>query len=179
MLFELLEIIPDSLIKRIYKNMPTMQKNNSWAKLTKYWIDSLTMDGVFPEDIFYNTNEDLTKLTLKSNHRYTLIDFWASWCIPCRNENPFIVSVYKKYGNDGFGVISVSVDRDKEAWLHAIKIDNLEWTQIRGESLVVFNKYLMKSIPANYLLDQNGKIIAKNISAAALDLFLENNLSLQ
>lgn len=110
--------------------------------------------------------------------KLTLIDFWASWCKPCRRENPNVVKVYQKYHNKGLEIISVSLDGSrsqkdpKAAWIKAIKDDNLTWSHV--SNLDYFNDpvakaYNIRSIPATFLLDQDGKIVAKNLRGEALD----------
>lgn len=100
-----------------------------------------------------------------SKNKYTLIDFWASWCGPCRGENPNVVAVYNDYKDKGFGVFGVSLDQDKAAWLKAIDDDQLTWPHV--SDLAYWNNaaaqlYAINSIPSNLIVDQNGKIIAKN-----------------
>jgi len=113
--------------------------------------------------------------------KYVLIDFWASWCMPCRAENPGVVSAYHKYKDKNFTVISISLDQPgkKSAWLAAIKVDKLEWTQL--SDLKFWNNevavlYGIKSIPQNFLLDKDGKIIAVNLHGEELDKTLEKIL---
>ncbi len=100
-----------------------------------------------------------------AQNKYTLIDFWASWCGPCRAENPNIVSVYHEFKDKGFGVFGVSLDRDRETWLKAIEDDNLTWTHV--SDLAYWNNaaaqmYVVNSIPSSLIVDQKGKIVAKN-----------------
>jgi thiol-disulfide isomerase/thioredoxin len=99
-------------------------------------------------------------------HKYLLVDFWASWCAPCRQENPNVVAVWQKYHNDGFGVMGVSLDSNKDAWMKAVKDDHLTWTQVsdlQGWKNSAAALYGVNSIPSNILLDQNGKIVAHNL----------------
>lgn len=107
--------------------------------------------------------------------KYTIIDFWASWCKPCRRENPNVVKVYNKYHNKGLNIISVSLDKQgqKERWIKAIKDDNLTWkhvSNLKFWSEPVAQQYNVRSIPATFLLDENGIIIAKNLRGNALDV---------
>lgn len=98
--------------------------------------------------------------------KYVLVDFWASWCGPCRMENPNVVAAYAKYKAKGFDILGVSLDNNKDKWEDAIRKDQLSWTHVSdlsGWESAVANLYGVKAIPANYLLDKDGKIIAKNL----------------
>ncbi|MCX6301737.1 MAG: TlpA disulfide reductase family protein [Bacteroidia bacterium] len=102
----------------------------------------------------------------KVGAKLLLVDFWAAWCNPCRQENPNVVKVYKEFSKKGFYVFGVSLDREKEAWLKAIADDKLTWTHV--SDLQYWNNaaaklYAVNAIPANFLLDENGTIIARNL----------------
>lgn len=108
--------------------------------------------------------------------KYTLVDFWASWCVPCREENPNIVEQYHRFKDNGFTVLGVSLDGNPGSWLRAIEADGLEWTQVSdlqqwGSEVV--GLYRIQAIPTSYLLDPNGIIIAKNLRGPDLGTFLE------
>lgn len=105
--------------------------------------------------------------------KYTIIDFWASWCRPCRMENPNVVRVYEQYHDKGLNIISVSLDRpgQKDRWIQAIKDDNMDWYHVSNLQFwndPIAKQYGVRSIPATFLLDENGIIIDKNLRGAAL-----------
>ena len=104
--------------------------------------------------------------------KYVLIDFWASWCGPCRKENPNVVRVYNKYHDKGFEILGVSLDKDRNSWLKAIQQDGLVWKHIsdlKYWNSVVVPEYQVKGIPLTYLVDPDGNIVGKNLRGASLE----------
>jgi len=111
--------------------------------------------------------------------KYVLLDFWASWCGPCRMENPNVVRMYNKYKDKGFAIYSVSLDQSKANWTKAIRNDNLTWTHVSDLKYwqsAAAQQYGVQAIPATFLLDKDGKIIAKNLRGPALEQKLEEIL---
>ncbi len=104
--------------------------------------------------------------------KFVLLDFWASWCQPCRKENPNVVAAYKKYKNNNFTILGVSLDNAKEPWMKAIADDHLEWTHVcdfKGWASEAASTYSVQSIPSNFLIDTSGRIIGHNLQGEALE----------
>lgn len=104
--------------------------------------------------------------------KVVLIDFWASWCRPCRATNPGLVKLYKKYKATDFEIVGISIDKEKDDWLKAIKQDKIPYLQLidhGGWDTGVAGKYGVEEIPATFLLDKEGKIIAINLEGKELE----------
>jgi peroxiredoxin len=122
--------------------------------------------------------EDLSLSDLRG--KVVLIDFWASWCGPCRKENPHVVKLYEKYKDQGFEILGVSLDKDMKRWTKAIEKDGLEWkhvSDLKGWKNEVAQTYSVRSIPHTVLIDKDGKIIARNLRSKALDKQLKKIFS--
>jgi peroxiredoxin len=130
-------------------------------------IDQKTDIGQVPPDFTSrDVNGKPVTLSAYTKGKVVLLDFWASWCHPCRLENPNVVQAYKDYHSKGFTVLGVSLDDHKEAWVKAIAEDHLIWTQVsdlKGPEGEVVGLYGVRSIPMNYLVGSDGRIVAKGI----------------
>ena len=116
-------------------------------------------------DFTLMTNND-TEVVLSEmipQNKLTLVDFWASWCGPCRKENPVVKAAYEQFHALGFDVIGVSVDQNEEDWLKAVEEDQLPWNQVRDVEHTVSEDYMIYYIPSNFLFDQDGNMVAKGL----------------
>lgn len=135
-------------------------------------LDNLIPVGSVAPD-FSQATPDGQQLSLSSlRGKVVLIDFWASWCRPCRMENPNVVRVYNRYKDKGFEILGVSLDKTKDAWTGAIQQDGLAWKHVSDLAFwnnAVAQQYGVSSIPYTVLLDREGKVLAKNLRGPALE----------
>jgi len=155
-------------VEPLYNALSNDLKNSTKGIAIKNMIEVYKTVGIgkVPPD-FTQTTPEGKNISLSSlKGKYVLVDFWASWCGPCRRENPNIVKNFHQYKDKGFDIFGVSYDTKKPNWEKAIKDDGLEWKQVsdlQGWKNSTSALYGIKAIPTNFLLDKEGKIIAKNI----------------
>lgn len=157
----------------VVSNFDESISNSVYVKNLKERVATLKSVAVGqPAVNFTMTDIDGNDLVLSSLYgKYLLVDFWASWCGPCRRENPNVVAAYKKFSDKGFDILGVSFDKDNDKWVDAVNVDNLTWhhvSDLKGWGNEAGKLYAVNSIPANILLDPEGKIIAKNLREEAL-----------
>lgn len=165
-----------------FKNEAKFEGNNLLAKLeeTISKLEKLQIGQPAPE-FKLNTPEgkELALSEVYKANKITMIDFWAGWCNPCRKFNPILKNIYTQYHKKGFEVLGVSLDRDRETWLKAIKDDKLPWLQVSDikywESEPA-KMYAIRYIPQNVFVDQNGNILARKLSEEDIVKFLEEHL---
>lgn len=160
----------DSLATKYGEELPnstyTLNLQNKIKALSQLAVGSPAPEISLPDP----NGNTLTLSSFKGS--YVLVDFWAAWCGPCRRENPNVVRMYNTYHDKGFEILSVSLDRKRDAWLKAIQDDGLNWNHV--SDLKYFNSeaaqtYKINAIPATYLIGPDGTIVAKNLRGASLE----------
>ncbi len=175
---ELLYYIDLPELEKLTNSISPELKDNKYTQKLYDRVDllrSLQPGNPAPE---FSQNDTVDNLVNLSDFRgkYVLIDFWASWCVPCRKANPTVVEMYKKYSPKGFTVLGVSLDNNKQRWMQAIKADGLLWTQVsslEGWKNPVAKLYGVNSIPHAILIDPDGKIVKRGIHAEELNEILQ------
>ena len=161
------------LYKKIHDALADRWSDNEFVRHLDSRLRSSLVAGMEAPDIALPDPEGNIRRLSDLRGKVVLIDFWASWCRPCRMESPNVVRAYKAYHDKGFEIFSVSLDQKREAWLQAIEADHLEWpnhvSDLRGWSSAGGRLYGIQSIPATVLVGPDGKILARNLRGQELE----------
>lgn len=165
-------------LEPIVNNFDNSVKGSIYIKKLSERIETLKRVSVDQPAVDFTMNDiGGNPVTLSSLYgKYLLVDFWASWCGPCRRENPNVVAAYNEFNDKGFDILGVSFDKDKDKWIKAVEDDGLLWHQVgdlKGWGNEAGKLYAINSIPSNILLDPKGIIIAKNLRGEDLLAQLE------
>lgn len=139
---------------------------------------SLSVGAIAPDFTQPDTSGHFVSLS-SLRGKYVLVDFWASWCAPCRAENPNVLSAYQRFKDQNFTILAISMDKDRKSWINAIQEDHLPWAQLsdlKGFDNQAGKLYAITAIPMNYLIDPAGKIIALNLRGENLNKKLQEFL---
>jgi peroxiredoxin len=159
------ELIENKYTKQLYSQIKTLR---------------ILEPGMVAPEFSQNNTEDKSVKLADFKGKYLLIDFWASWCGPCRKANSTVVEIYNKYWKNNFTILGISMDSDKDKWLEAIETDGLTWTQVsalEGWKNPIAKMYAVNSIPHAILIDPEGKVVKRGIQASELDELLESLLA--
>jgi len=170
-----------SKVEKDFKLLPTWAKNSPDGKNISAKIEGAKSAQVNTQaQKFVQKSSTGQIISLEQYQgKFILLDFWASWCAPCRKEHPNLIKTHEQFKNKNFEIISVSLDSENENWLNAIIKDKITWTQIsdlKGQQNDIAVKYGVQSVPANFLINPKGFIIAKNIKGEELNLRLKELL---
>lgn len=174
----------DSLVNTFVSRFPYDPNADSFRRMIIYNLEKINSAGInigdeAPDFSLQNENGELIKLS-STRGKYVYLDFWASFCAPCRAESAGKVALYKEFSDENFTIISVSLDHNQNKWKAAIQQDSLTWVNLRepiGWDSKIIDMYKIEKMPFNYLLDPDGRIIAKNMNVEELRAKLEQLFS--
>lgn len=153
-----------------YEALGDSAKNSYYGRLVYDELYPVGRPGdKMPE--FEATTLDGTKTTLAAlckDKKYIILDFWASWCGPCRREIPNLKEIYGKNASKGFDIVSISIDKEENPWLNAVKNEDLKWTNIRDTDHSIADKYKVTAVPTMYVVDSEGRLVAENLRGEEL-----------
>lgn len=143
------------------------QSDEANSPVISFTMDDINGNPVAVTDVF-------------AKHKITILDFWASWCGPCRKEMPNLVKLYGRFGKAGLGIIGISLDEDREMWQDAVKTMNMSWVQLsdlQGWDNSAAQMYGIQSIPFTIIVDNKGHILETELRGEELELFIEKHLA--
>ncbi len=165
----------------LFNGFSIQNKNSEFGKEIKKYIELNKEPKIGEQFVDFESENQNGELKKLSDHKgkVVLLEFWASWCGPCRKENPNLVKTYEEFNPKGFEIFAVSLDQEKESWLKAIKKDNLNWehvSDLRGQKNEASLIYGVNGIPDNFLIAENGEIIGRNLRGEKLNKKLKEIL---
>lgn len=171
-------ILKKNELLELYSIIDTTKQNKDDIEMFKMGIANLNEYGVdkpFLKFSLPNTEGENIEISSFLG-KIILVDFWASWCAPCRIKHPDLIKLKKKFENENFDIVSVSIDEKKENWLKAIDKDNLNWTNLIDINKKVNNELSIKAIPFNYLIDKNGIVLGVNLSTKEIEKIINKKI---
>jgi thiol-disulfide isomerase/thioredoxin len=166
-------------LKKILENYTGFSDRNAYQTVKRRYEAEMKTDvGIVPPSFTLVTDKGSMVSLTGIKKKLTIVDFWASWCKPCRAENPNLIALYSKWKDRGLEIVSVSIDKpvDKSKWLEAIQEDKLTWIQVWDEKGTANKDYGVTAIPRTFLVDDAGKIVAKDLRGEELNEFVERYL---
>jgi len=163
---------PDAAeMENIYSNFDSTIQHSYFGKKIKDLLEIAKKTAIGSQAPDFSLSDVNRKQVSLSSFKgkYILVDFWASWCGPCRRENPNLVEAFKKYHAKGFDILGVTIDENKDDWIKAIKSDKLTWTHVQDLKDTASRLYGVQGIPMSFLLDKEGKIVAKGLRGEELE----------
>lgn len=157
--------------RQLFDGLSANMQNSAQGLATRKVLDAMSKTEIgqpFMEIALPSADGTVLKLSEIAAGRWTLLDFWASWCRPCRGEMPFLRQAMQKYSRFGFIIYGVSLDRDQEAWKQAMEADQMTWPNVLGYKTPTIDAYGVRIIPTNFLLSPEGKIVARNLRGEEL-----------